>query len=237
MLKVEHLHKKLGDFQLRDVNLEINDGEYFVILGPSGAGKSVILDIIAGLIKPDSGGIIYNGRDYNKVPPENREVGFIYQDYLLFPHLNVKENIIFGLKNRKFSKKDIDSKLMDMCRMFSIDHLLYRKPNNLSGGEQQRVAIARALITSPKLVLLDEPLSALDTCTKKRFINILKKLNKETGDIFIHITHDFNEAKYLADKIAVIKEGTVVQIGKPEDIFENPNSKFVAEFVGIEDIS
>lgn len=236
MLRIEHLYKKLGNFQLKDIQLEIAQGEYFVILGPTGTGKSVILEIIAGLYKPDKGHFYFNGKDLSNEYPENREIGFVYQDYLLFPHLSVKENIIFGLKQKKISQKQIQQNLDDIVSMFKIEHLLNRRPTTLSGGEQQRVAMARALITSPKILLMDEPLSALDPSTKNQFLITLKKIHENRKNTVIHVTHDFNVALYLADRIAIINNGAIVQVDTPEEIFKKPNSIFVANFIGMKDI-
>ncbi|QEK13059.1 ATP-binding cassette domain-containing protein [Crassaminicella thermophila] len=233
MLNIEHIYKTLGEFQLKDINFKIKKGEYFVILGPTGTGKSVILETIAGMYKPDKGKIYFDGKEINNLYPEDREVGFVYQDYLLFPHLSVRENIVFGLKRKKFSKKEIKKKLYNIASNFQIEHLLDRKPKTLSGGEQQRVAIARALITSPKILLFDEPLSALDPSTKKKFIDILKEIHKKTESIIIHVTHDFYEALELADKIAVMNKGNMVQIGTPDEIFYKSNSSFVKNFIGV----
>ncbi|MEL7596680.1 MAG: ATP-binding cassette domain-containing protein [Clostridiaceae bacterium] len=235
MLRIEHLYKRLGDFQLEDIYLEIEQGEYFVILGPTGTGKSVILEIIAGLYKPDKGQIYFNGEDLSDEYPENREIGFVYQDYLLFPHLPVKKNIVFGLKQKKFTKSEIEKKLNEIISKFKIEHLLERYPSTLSGGEQQRVAMARALITSPKILLMDEPLSALDPSTKNEFLITLKKIHENRKNTVIHVTHDFNVALYLADRIAVMNDGAIVQVGTPEQIFKKPNSIFVANFIGMKD--
>lgn len=236
MLCIEHLYKRLGEFQLKDINLQINEGEYFVILGPTGTGKTVILEVIAGMYKPDSGNLFLHGKNLINIPPEKRNIGFVYQDYALFPHLSVKENIVFGLKAKRISKKEIKEKLDEIVSMFKIEHLLSRYPGNLSGGEQQRVAIARALITLPKILLMDEPLSSLDPSTKIRFQNMFKEVHNRMGTTTIHITHDFNEALYLADRIAVMKSGTIVQVGTPNEIFKRPNSTFVANFIGMENI-
>lgn len=235
MLKIEHLYKKLGDFQLEDIDLEIAQGEYFVILGPTGTGKSVILEIIAGLYKPDKGQFYFNGEDLSNKYPENREIGFVYQDYLLFPHLCVKKNIVFGLKQKKFTKSEIEQKLNEIILKFKIEHLLERYPITLSGGEQQRVAMARALITSPKILLMDEPLSALDPSTKNEFLITLKKIHENRKNTVIHVTHDFNVALYLADRIAIMNDGAIVQVGTPEEIFKKPKSIFVANFIGMKD--
>lgn len=233
MLKIQHLHKKLGDFKLTDINLEIAKGEYFVILGPTGTGKSIVLETLAGLYKPDEGKIYFDEVDLTNEYPENREIGFVYQDYVLFPHLSVKNNIIFGLKQKKIPKDEIQQKLDDILSMFKINHLINRKPLTLSGGEQQRVAIARALITSPKILLMDEPLSSLDPKTKEEFIYMLKSIHDKRKNTVIHVTHDFNEALALADKIAVMNKGAVVQVGTPEEIFKRPNCDFVANFTGL----
>lgn len=236
MLRIEHLYKRLGDFQLEDIYLEIEQGEYFVILGPTGTGKSVILEIIAGLYKPDKGQLYFNGEDLSDEYPENREIGFVYQDYLLFPHLSVKKNIVFGLNQKKFTKSEIEQKLNEIISKFKIEHLLQRYPSTLSGGEQQRVAMARALITSPKILLMDEPLSALDPSTKNEFLITLKKIHENRKNTVIHVTHDFNVALYLADRIAVMNNGAIVQVGTPEEIFKKPNSIFVANFIAMKDI-
>lgn len=232
MLNVEHVYKTLGNFQLKDINFQIKKGEYFVILGPTGTGKSVVLETIAGMYKVDHGYIYFNEKNLDDLYPEDREIGFVYQDYLLFSCLSVKENIVFGLKRKKVSKKEMKEKLYHIASDFKIQHLLERRPKTLSGGEQQRVAIARALITSPEILLLDEPLSALDPATKKKFIGMFKNIHKKTQSTIIHVTHDFHEALALADRIAIMKDGTIVQIGTPDEIFEKPNSSFVANFVG-----
>lgn len=230
MLKIQNLNKNLGEFTLKNINFQIEKGEYFVLLGPSGTGKSIILETIAGLYKPDYGRIYFNEIDLTNEYPENRGIGFVYQDYVLFPHISVKENIIFGLKQKKLSKSEINKKLDDILSMFNIRHLINRKPLTLSGGEKQRVAIARAIITSPKILLMDEPLSSLDPKTKEEFIYMLKDIHNKRKNTVIHVTHDFNEALFLADKIAVINNGTIVEVGTPKEIFKNPTSDFVANF-------
>jgi len=230
MLQLKNVYKTLGNFKLKNINLNVKDGEYFVILGPTGTGKTVILEIIAGMYHPDKGSLIYENQNFDKLLPEDRNIGFVYQDYALFPHLTIKENIEFGVQNDNINHVD------EMLELMDIDHLMHRYPKTLSGGEQQRAAIARAIYTSPEILLLDEPLSALDPQTKNMFKKELKKVHSILGTTTIHITHDFTEAMYLADRIAVMQNGEIVQVGTPSEVFRTPHSVFVANFVGMENI-
>jgi len=234
MLELKNLYKTLGDFKLQDINLEIKDGEYFVILGPTGTGKTVILEIIAGMYHPDQGNLFYNSRNYDKLLPEERKVGFVYQDFALFPHLNVKKNIEFGIHTE--IRGEIKERLNSLIKLLNIAHLLDRYPSTLSGGEQQRVAIARALVTEPEILLLDEPLSSLDPQTKENLQRELIKIHESLKTTTLHITHDFKEALFLADRIAVMHNGRIIQVGTPKEIFSSPESVFVANFVGMENI-
>jgi len=226
----------LEDFHLREMELDIAPGEYFVILGPTGAGKTVVLETIAGLHQPRKGRIFVDGEDVTHVPPERRGVGFVYQDYVLFPHLSVAGNIAFGLKLRGANRTMVEERVAAIGQLLGINRLLHRRPDTLSGGEQQRVALARALVVEPRLLLLDEPLSALDPETREGLQRELVRLHRELGTTTIHVTHDFEEAVALGDRIAVVHEGRIVQMGPPEEIFRRPSSEFVARFVGVRNI-
>jgi molybdopterin-binding protein len=236
MIRIENLSKDLDEFFLQDVSLEIKDGEYFVILGPTGAGKTILLETIAGIYYPDKGRIFLNGRDITNIPPRERNIGMVYQDYTLFPFLTVEENIGFGLKMRRISKEEIKRKVDEFTNLIDVSHLLHRYPGTLSGGEQQKVAIARAIITRPSVLLLDEPLSALDRRTQDLLREELKRVHRIEGLTSVHVTHDQTEAMVLADRIAVMMDGRIVQVGTPHDIFNRPLNEDIATFVGVENI-
>jgi molybdate/tungstate transport system ATP-binding protein len=236
MIKIENLSKDWKEFKLDDISLEINEREYFVFLGPSGSGKTMLLELIAGMWFPDSGKIFMDGNDVTMLPPEKRGVGFVYQNYMLFPHKTVFENIAFGLNIRKVDKKEIQHQVEEMMNLFGITKLAKRLPRTLSGGEQQRTALARALIIHPKVLLMDEPLSALDRITREGLVQEFKRIHKKFDVTIIHVTHNFDEALQLADRVAIIKEGTVSQFGNTDDVFRHPKDAFVADFVGTENI-
>ncbi|MCK4316948.1 MAG: ATP-binding cassette domain-containing protein [Anaerolineae bacterium] len=235
-MQVRDLWVDLDEFHLREINLDVAAGEYFVVLGPTGAGKTVLLETVAGLHQPRKGHIMLDGEDVTDAPPERRGIGFVYQDYVLFPHLNVAGNIAFGLKLRRMARETIEEQVTTISQLLGIDHLLHRKPGTLSGGEAQRVALARALVVEPRLLLLDEPLSALDPETREGLQRELARVHRELGTTTVHVTHDFEEAVALGDRIAVVNEGRVVQVGSPEEIFRRPGSEFVARFVGVRNI-
>jgi len=230
LIRVEDLTVELGEFILKDVNLEIEPGEYFVVLGPTGAGKSVFLETIAGLYQPKKGLIKIDGRDVTRAEPRKRGISIVYQDYMLFPHLTVRENIEFGLKENGAS--DLD----EIVEFLDVRQILHRKPDTLSGGESQRVALARALVTKPGILLLDEPLSALDCNTREQIMYELRQINEKMGITIVHITHERSEAIALGDRVAVMNEGRILQVGIPEEVFRKPNSEFVANFVGVENL-
>jgi molybdopterin-binding protein len=242
-VQVQNLRVDLDEFHLRDIALEVAPGEYFVILGPTGAGKTVLLETIAGLYQPQKGRIIMDGEDVTAMLPERHGVGFVYQDYVLFPHLSVAGNIAFGLKLRKDlgglrnpRGLIIKQRVAEISNLLGIAHLLQREPGTLSGGEQQRVALARALVVEPRLLLLDEPLSALDPETQEGLQRELDRLHRELGTTTIHVTHDFEEAVALGNRIAVVHEGRIAQVGPPEEIFRQPATEAVARFVGVRNI-
>ncbi|MCQ6254248.1 ATP-binding cassette domain-containing protein [Methanocaldococcus sp.] len=227
MLKVCNLSKIWKDFKLKNVSFEISN-EYCVILGPSGAGKSVLIKCIAGILKVNSGKIILNSRDITNLPPEKRNVGYVPQNYALFPNKNVYKNIAYGLIIRKVDKLEIDRKVKEIAEFLNISHLLDRDIKTLSGGEQQRVSLARALVLNPSILLLDEPTSALDIRIKESIISELKKIK----DIpVLHITHDLAEARTLGEKVGIFMDGELIAFGD-KDILKKPNNRKVAEFLG-----
>lgn len=217
---------------VKNINLEIEEGEFFSLLGPSGCGKTTTLRLIGGFEKPTSGEIILNGKLLNNIPPNKRDINTVFQNYALFPHMSVYKNLTFGLENKGFSKKVIDEKINSILKIIKLELFGNRRPKELSGGQQQRVALARALVNSPSILLLDEPLGALDLKIRKHMQFELKKIQKEVGITFIYVTHDQEEALTLSDRIAIMNEGELVQIDSPEKIYLNPKSKFVADFIG-----
>ncbi|MBN1381475.1 MAG: ABC transporter ATP-binding protein [Deltaproteobacteria bacterium] len=233
MIETDRLHIHLGDFRLRDINVSVEENEFFVLMGPTGAGKTVLLEAIAGLINVQNGSIRIGGRDVTAFPPEKRGVGIVYQDYSLFPHMTVRENITFGLRYHRIKKAVARERLHRLVADLNLDPLLNRLPTNLSGGENQRVALARALMIEPLVLLLDEPLSALDPRFREEIRGSLKTLHKNTQTTFLMVTHDFAEALSLAERAAVMNDGCIEQTGSVEDIFRKPVSTFVADFVGM----
>ncbi|MDK2913452.1 MAG: molybdate/tungstate transport system ATP-binding protein [Thermococcaceae archaeon] len=236
MLEVRGISKDYREFHLRDVTFSVGRGEHFIVLGPSGAGKTVLLEVIAGIIEPDSGRIFLNGEDITDLPPEKRGLAYIPQNYALFPNMSVFDNIAFGLKVRKVPKAEIEQKVRELSEVLGISHLLKRKPKTLSGGEQQRVAIARALAVEPELLLLDEPFANLDVQTRGRLINEMKRWKKELGFTALHVTHSFEEAVSLGDRVGVMLNGRLVQVGPVREVFSRPASEEVAKFLGFENI-
>ena len=236
MLRIESLSITLGEFSVRDVSLEIRPGEYFIILGPTGAGKTVLLETIAGIHTPDSGRIFLGEREITTTEPRSRNIGMVYQDYMLFPHLTVEDNIAFGLRQKKIPLHEQHTIVKDMCTLLEISHLAKRYPGTLSGGEQQRAALARALVLKPEILLLDEPMSALDGRTRERMRRELLRIRKFTGTTIIQITHHFDDVFALADRIAIMREGQIVQTGETSEVFLHPADTFVAEFLGIGNI-
>lgn len=232
MLKLDNISKSYKEFSIDGIDFTVNEGEYFVILGPSGAGKSIILEIIAGLVKPDSGDVLLNRRLITQERIQNRKIGMLFQDYAVFPHMTVFQNIEYGLKSKPLSKIDRRGLINRLSLELNINHLLQRKSINLSGGEKQRVALARILAVEPACLLLDEPLSSVDTSLKEELWELLKGLHA-SGQTIVHVTHDLEEAMILADRIAVINDGKMVQLGTKKDIIERPGSKFLASFIGI----
>lgn len=221
---------------VNDFNFEIPDGKLVGLLGPSGCGKSTTLNLICGLQKPTGGRIFFGDDDVTELPPENRGVGLVFQNYALYPHLTVQKNILFPLENLKgkdkLTKEEMLKRALDAAKLVQIEELMDRKPSELSGGQQQRVAIARALVKMPRVLLLDEPLSNLDARLRLQTREEIKRIQKETGITTIFVTHDQDEAMSISDLIVVMKEGVVQQIGKPQEVYDNPINLFVAKFLG-----
>jgi molybdate/tungstate transport system ATP-binding protein len=232
-LSIKHLSNQIENFSLKDINLEIDKGEYFVLLGQSGSGKTRLLEAIAGL-DYSSGSIRYKEDEISTKNPEDRDIGFVYQDFALFPNLNVEENIVFSGRYREI--EDAQEHFKDIVDFLELKDLLDRSIKDLSGGEKQRVALARALYSKPKILLLDEPLSAIDPTFRNAIMKKLKELHRRYDLTTIHVTHNFREASYLADKIAIIMDGKIEQIGSPDEVLNHPKSIEIAKFLGFKNI-
>ncbi len=231
-LRIEELEKSFGEFKLSPISLSLKPGEFFSLLGPSGCGKTTVLRLVGGFEKPTGGKIFLCDKDITSLPPHHRNLHTVFQKYALFPHLNVFDNIAFSLRLKKKSKTEIDDAILDALRLNEIEQLRDRRIQDLSGGQQQRVALARALVDQPSLLLLDEPLSALDPALRLRMREELKSLCRRIGITFVLVTHDQEEALQLSDRIAVMKEGKCLQVGTPKEIYEDPVDSFVARFIG-----
>ena len=233
LLQIRHLSKSYGDTQiLQHINRDIYDGEFLTLLGPSGCGKTTLLRLIGGFELPNAGSLQLEGVDIAGLPAEKRPINTVFQQYALFPHMNVYDNIAYGLKLKGVPKTEIDQRVREALAMVQLDHTINRRPQDLSGGQQQRIAIARAVVNRPKMLLLDEPLSALDAKLREQMQSELKRLQRELGITFVFVTHDQQEALSMSDRIAVMKNGVFQQIDTPIGIYESPANLFTASFIG-----
>ncbi len=232
MLTIKNISKKLGEFRIDDIDLDISEGTYYVLLGRSGSGKTQLLELIAGLNNPDSGEIWLDGENITWKKIQCRKIGLVFQDYAIFPNMTVFGNIAYSLNSGKTDKEVINQRVIEVAGDLNISHLLERSTHYLSGGELQRVALARTLITSPRLLLLDEPMASIDASLKDDIKRLLRRLNRQ-GLTIIHVTHDYREAVSLASRVGVIHNGRIIQEGSPEEVFRKPVNKFVARYTGI----
>jgi spermidine/putrescine transport system ATP-binding protein len=232
-VRLERVSKFFGDVAaVDDLSLDIAEGEFFSMLGPSGCGKTTTLRMIGGFEDPSTGTVYLGGRDVTDLPPYRRDVNTVFQSYALFPHLNVFENVAFGMRRKKVDKGDIERRVRESMRLVDLEGFEERKPSQMSGGQQQRVALARALVNRPKVLLLDEPLGALDLKLRKQMQLELKRIQEEVGITFIYVTHDQEEAMTMSNRFAVMRHGKIEQIGPPEAVYESPATEFVAGFLG-----
>lgn len=233
LITIRGLTKSYGGAVALDrVDFDVHKGEFLTLLGPSGSGKTTLLGLIAGIILPSQGRIELAGIDISRVPPEHRDIGVVFQNYALFPHMTVRDNVGFPLRFRKLAKQERTERIVQALELVRLDHLADRYPSELSGGQQQRVALARALIFNPAILLMDEPLSALDKKLRDHMKVELRQIQKRLNLTIVYVTHDQDEALAMSSRIAVMHDGAILQIGSPEDIYERPNSRFVADFVG-----
>jgi molybdate transport system ATP-binding protein len=235
MLEIKNISITLGDFALTDISLTVKTGDYLTLLGVSGAGKTVLLELLAGLVKPAAGKIFWNGKEITAQNIQERPVGLVYQDLSLFPHLRVDQNIAFPLKNKRLKKTAIKAKVTELAVTTGVSHLMHRYPGTLSGGEAQRVALARTLAADPDVLLLDEPLANLDITLRNGLTKLLRTINR-MGKTIIHVTHDYTEAATLSNHVAVIENGRLVQTGEPLEVFRHPATAFVARFSGMKNL-
>jgi iron(III) transport system ATP-binding protein len=236
-IRMENVVKRFGALEaVSNVTLEIEDGELFTLLGPSGCGKTTLLRLVGGFHQPDRGEIFFGSKAVSRVPPYERNIGVVFQNYALWPHMTIYENVAYGLKIKKFSKKEIDEKVRQALEMTNLTGLENRYPGQVSGGQQQRAALARALVLSPDVLLLDEPLSNLDAKIRIQVRAEIRKLQKDLGITTIYVTHDQEEALTISDRIAVMNQGRVQQIGVPQELYERPKNPFVADFIGINNL-
>ena len=232
-IRLEELHKRFGRVvAVRDVSLEVADGEFVVLLGPSGCGKTTVLRTVAGLETPDHGRVWIGGRDVTRLPPGRRDIGMVFQSYALFPHMRVFDNVAFGLRMRGVPEAEQRRRVQEVAELLQIADLLDRYPAQLSGGQRQRVAVARALVVRPQVLLMDEPLSNLDALLRLHMRAELKRLHREVGSTTVYVTHDQVEAMSLGDRVAVLRDGQVVQFGTPTEIYDHPADRFVGSFLG-----
>jgi sulfate/thiosulfate transport system ATP-binding protein len=232
-IEIRNITKRFGDFvALDDVSLDIPDGELTALLGPSGGGKSTLLRVIAGLEKPDEGGVAFSGEDATRLPPQRRNVGFVFQHYAAFKHMSVARNVAFGLEIRKWPKAEIKRRVQELLELVHLEAFAHRRPSQLSGGQRQRMALARALAVEPRVLLLDEPFGALDAQVRKELRVWLRRLHDEIHVTTVFVTHDQEEAMDVADSIVVIANGHIEQVGSPDELYEHPANDFVMSFLG-----